>query len=132
MRFYNGQEFTFIEGFYQYEVGDIVTVLSIVEEDEAVLVRGDKGFDAILMHQLYKYATDEVDSVKISPHYAEDADGKDYLQRFFENSTQEEVRGAMVFTMGKYIERLGKKDAVEKELGKIIDYATRYRDFLAK
>lgn len=68
----------------------------------------------------------------ISPHYTANADGKDYLQRFFENSTPEEVKGAMVFTMGKYIERLGKKDAVEKELAKVIDYATRYREFLTK
>lgn len=68
----------------------------------------------------------------ISPHYTKDADRKDFLQRFFENSTPEEVKGAMVFTMGKYIERLGKKDAVEKELAKVIDYATRYRDFLTK
>lgn len=67
---------------------------------------------------------------KISPHYTENADGKDYLQRFFENSTPEEVKGAMVFTIGKYIERLGKKDAPEKELAKVIDYATRYRNFL--
>lgn len=68
----------------------------------------------------------------ISPHYTTDSTGKDYLQRFFENSTPEEVKGAMVFTMGKYIDRLGKKDAPEKELAKIIDYATRYRDFLNK
>lgn len=72
------------------------------------------------------------DNHKISPHYTANADGKDFLQRFFENSTPEEVKGAMVFTMGKYIERLGKKDAVEKELDKIIDYAARYRDFLTK
>lgn len=69
---------------------------------------------------------------KISPHYTADSTGKDYLQRFFENSAPEEVKGAMVFTIGKYIDRLGKKDAPEKELAKIIDYATRYRDFLNK
>lgn len=67
---------------------------------------------------------------KISPHYTENTDGKDYLQRFFESETPEAVRGAMVFTIGKYIERLGKKDAAEKELAKVIDYATRYREYL--
>lgn len=81
---------------------------------------------------LAQHANNEASWRIISHHYTENADGKDFLQRFFENSTSEEVKGAMVFTMGKYIERLGKKDAVEKELGKIIDYAARYRDFLTK
>lgn len=94
------------------------------------LVRVDFGNDQSLGHYYHelKLASEWTET----PHYTKDADGKDFLQRFFENSTPEEVKGAMVFTIGKYIERLGKKDAPEKELGKVIDYATRYRDFLTK
>lgn len=98
--------------------------------DEGGLFRVEFGDGSALAH-FEEDMIHETDA-PISPHYTTDADGKDYLQRFFENETPESVRGAMVFTIGKYIERLGKKDAPEKELAKVIDYCTRYRDFLTK
>lgn len=80
---------------------------------------------------LYKWVEEAKDGA-ISPHYTTDLAGKDFLQRFFETKSPEAVHGAMTFLIGKYIDRLGKKDAPEKELAKVIDYATRYRDFLNK
>lgn len=69
-----------------------------------------------------------------STHYAKDATGSDFLDRFFATNSPEAVRGAMSFVMGKYADRLGKKDgeSIPKELGKIIDYAERYRAWLER
>lgn len=67
---------------------------------------------------------------EICGHWTTDSSGKDYLQRFFETKTDEEIHGAMTFLIGKYIDRLGKKDDVEIELYKVIDYSTRYRNYL--
>lgn len=126
----------------EFKVGDKVESLEtaydvcsgwpngIIVRDEGNLFYVEFGNGETLSHldRDMRHATGE----RTSPHYTANADGKDFLQRFFENSTPEEVKGAMVFTIGKYIDRLGKKDAPEKELAKIIDYATRYRDFLNK
>lgn len=56
--------------------------------------------------------------------------GEDFLARAFRTYTPEELRGAMKFIIGKYPDRLGKKDDEVKELTKIIDYATRYKNHL--
>lgn len=60
-------------------------------------------------------------------HYEGDVDFLDY---FFMQSTPEERRGAMKFTMGRYSTRLGRKDDEIKELKKIADYANRYIEAL--
>jgi hypothetical protein len=57
-------------------------------------------------------------------------DGQDYLDQIFVKFPTEEVHGAMRFTMGKYINRLGEKDDRVKEVKKIIDYANRYLEYL--
>lgn len=56
-------------------------------------------------------------------------DGEDYLDKFFASKTQEEVRGAMSFTIGKYMDRLGKKDDILKEVTKIADYSNRWMEY---
>ncbi len=53
-------------------------------------------------------------------------DGTDFLEEFMESHTVAEVRGAMLFTIGKYQSRLGKKDAVVNEVRKMADYAARW------
>jgi len=58
--------------------------------------------------------------------------GEDYIDRTFRTGTEEEIRGAIKFSIGKYVDRLGKKDDEVKELAKIIDYATRYKTHLEK
>lgn len=118
--------------------GECGTIISVNNEWNGYTVRLDRRH----IDGVYGYSEDELelDSIKtnfgmtpqISPHYTTDSTGKDFLQRFFETKSPEAVHGAMTFLMGKYIDRLGKKDAPEKELAKIIDYATRYRDFLNK
>lgn len=67
-----------------------------------------------------------------SPHYTPDSTGKDYLARCEDTFSREEMIGAYRFTLGKYVDRMGKKtgEPVEKELAKIIDYATRAKAWL--
>lgn len=65
-------------------------------------------------------------------HYTSDSTGKDYLARCEDTFSREEMIGAYRFTLGKYVDRMGKKagEPVEKELAKIIDYATRAKAWL--
>lgn len=54
----------------------------------------------------------------------------DYFDKKAEHFTPEEFRGAMKFNLIKYPTRLGSKDALDKELDKIIDYAQRLKEGL--
>jgi hypothetical protein len=59
------------------------------------------------------------------PRY-KDAGGEDWIDEAARTFTAEEFRGAMRFTLGKYVRRAGKKDALESEIEKIRDYAARW------
>lgn len=65
------------------------------------------------------------------PHYSV-IEGKDLIARFAESYKTDEFRGAMRFNIEKYIDRLGKKDSLVKELRKIADYATRWAEYEEK
>ncbi|GGI30913.1 DUF3310 domain-containing protein [Staphylococcus chromogenes] len=54
----------------------------------------------------------------------------DLIDYWCQRYNPDELRGAFKSQISKYIDRLGYKDDEVKELNKIIDYATRYRDFL--
>ena len=56
----------------------------------------------------------------------QDQDGDDWIDECARTMTLEEFRGAMKFTIGKYLRRLGKKDATLKEVKKVADYAQRW------
>ena len=58
-----------------------------------------------------------------------DDDGADWIDECAKSLTHEEFRGAMKFTIGKYINRLGKKDGIEKEVRKIADYSDRWHEY---
>jgi len=55
-----------------------------------------------------------------------DETGEDWIDEFAKTATPEEFNGAMRFTIGKYVRRAGKKDALESEIEKIRDYAARW------
>ena len=59
------------------------------------------------------------------PRY-QDATGEDWIDEAARTFTAEEFRGAMRFSIGKYNRRMGKKDELIKEIGKIRDYASRW------
>ncbi|PTG53061.1 hypothetical protein BU679_01200 [Staphylococcus chromogenes] len=54
----------------------------------------------------------------------------DLIDYWCERYSPDELRGAFKSQISKYVDRLGYKDDEVKELNKIIDYATRYRDWL--
>ncbi|MCE5605036.1 DUF3310 domain-containing protein [Staphylococcus pseudintermedius] len=56
----------------------------------------------------------------------------DLIDYWCERYSAEELRGAFKSQISKYVDRLGYKDDVVKELDKIIDYATRYKKHLEK
>lgn len=62
------------------------------------------------------------------PRYL-DAKGDDWIDEFARTATVDEFRGAMRFTIGKYVRRAGKKDDINKELDKIIDYCQRWKGY---
>lgn len=68
------------------------------------------------------------DNLNRPNHYG---NGKsDLIDYWCERYSPDELRGAFKSQISKYIDRLGYKDDEVKELNKIIDYATRYRDWL--
>ena len=104
--------------------------------DEATIVRlSDNGLpivDTDKVGEVYGWR-DVIEVIPESaPHYTPDSTGKDYLARCEDTFSREEMIGAYRFTLGKYVDRMGKKtgEPVEKELAKIIDYATRAKDWL--
>lgn len=62
------------------------------------------------------------------PRY-QDAHGEDWIDEFARTATADEFRGAMRFTIGKYVRRVGRKDSYESELLKIEDYCRRWRAY---
>ncbi|MGS3943834.1 DUF3310 domain-containing protein [Staphylococcus pseudintermedius] len=63
-----------------------------------------------------------------SAHYGDS--NKDLIDYWCERYSAEELRGAFKSQISKYVDRLGYKDDEIKELNKIIDYATRYKQHL--
>ncbi|EII2049862.1 DUF3310 domain-containing protein [Staphylococcus pseudintermedius] len=61
-------------------------------------------------------------------HYGDS--NKDLIDYWCERYSAEELRGAFKSQISKYVDRLGYKDDEIKELNKIIDYATRYKQYL--
>ena len=56
----------------------------------------------------------------------QDAAGQDWIDEAARTFTPEEFRGAMKFTIGKYVRRMGKKDSLPHEIEKIRDYTARW------
>ncbi|KXA43167.1 DUF3310 domain-containing protein [Staphylococcus simulans] len=67
------------------------------------------------------------DYKNIPEHYQGTGD-IDVIEFCRQHFTPEEFRGAMKFNLIKYPTRLGRKDALDKELDKIIDYAQRLKE----
>ncbi|EIK0288704.1 DUF3310 domain-containing protein [Staphylococcus pseudintermedius] len=61
-------------------------------------------------------------------HYGDS--NKDLIDYWCERYSTEELRGVFKSQISKYVDRLGYKDDEIKELNKIIDYATRYKQHL--
>ena len=77
---------------------------------------------AICSHEMCICEVDPTKDIKNSGGVHYDNGGEDFLDRIFRIGTKEEILGAMRFTIGKYIDRLGKKYSKIDELTKIINY----------
>jgi len=62
------------------------------------------------------------------PRY-QDNKGDDWIDECARTLTPEEFRGAMKFTIGKYLRRCGKKDSIIEEAIKAQDYCTRWVEY---
>ncbi|MEJ7541962.1 DUF3310 domain-containing protein [Staphylococcus intermedius] len=71
-------------------------------------------------------------STKIATHDRPAHYGNSEIDYWCERYSPEELRGAFKSQISKYVDRLGYKDDEVKELNKIIDYATRYKNHLKK
>ncbi|AUV59811.1 hypothetical protein HOS79_gp051 [Lactobacillus phage Nyseid] len=65
---------------------------------------------------------------KIIPEHYQHG-GKDLLDHMEKILTEDEMRGAYKFNIFKYADRAGKKDNVNVEIGKIIEYSKRWRNW---
>lgn len=61
-----------------------------------------------------------------------DSEGEDWIDEFARSSTPEEFRGAMRFSIGKYVRRVGRKDAELSEVRKMRDYCQRWEEYLMR
>lgn len=78
------------------------------------------------------YEIGEIDAVQVQPEKATahwHRGGPDYIARTAGSMTVEGFRGALTWTIGKYCDRFGHKDAHLKEAKKIQDYANRLVEF---
>ncbi|ELP8671640.1 DUF3310 domain-containing protein [Staphylococcus pseudintermedius] len=85
----------------------------------------DKGTEWYLIPSSTKIATHDRPA-----HYGDS--NKDLIDYWCERYSAEELKGAFKSQISKYVDRLGYKDDEIKELNKIIDYATRYKNHLEK
>jgi len=131
-KFEVGDRVRFREDFYGYPKGLVAEVVRLDNVGDPVTLKAD-GSEDFWIHETLHDWTDLI-SDSPSPHYTPDASGKDYLARCEETFSRDEMIGAYRFTIGKYVDRMGKKqgEPVEKELDKIIDYATRAKQWLGR
>jgi len=61
--------------------------------------------------------------------YTENNSSRDWIDEFCATRSVEEVRGAFLFSLGKYQRRYGKKDDHLQEAMKIQDYANRLVEY---
>jgi len=68
----------------------------------------------------------DIDAVHKQERYLDESGKRDWIDECADSFSPTEFRGAMKFTIGKYLRRLGKKDPVAQEQAKIDDYINRW------
>tara|TARA_R110002096_G_scaffold299249_2_gene493694 strand:+ start:182 stop:673 length:492 start_codon:yes stop_codon:yes gene_type:complete len=69
----------------------------------------------------------ELDNFDKQPRFVGE-DGLDHIDEFARDNSIGDFRAAMRFTIGRYGKRLGKKDAMSKELYKMSEYYKRWSE----
>lgn len=107
---------------------------NFTQETAAVLLDGEPNeieltdkdyFDRLPIS--FKKAEHFEDCKNIPEHYSGQTDVIEFTRQQF---TKDEWIASMKFNIIKYATRLGRKDALDKELDKIIDYAQRLKEGL--
>ena len=131
-KFKVGDRVRFREDFLKYPEGWETSVVRLDMDGDPVILKPCGTEDIFFHSTLHDWA--DILPKAASTHYTPDASGKDYLARCEETYSRAEMIGAYRFTIGKYVDRMGKKqgEPVEKELDKIIDYATRAKEWLGR
>ena len=112
-------------------------------EDDNLFYGVDSEHDICFLNSVYEFGDSRrlltveqvlgTESVMPKQDRYKDKDGKsDYLDRTMKTMTPEQFRGAMMWTIGKYIDRLGEKDPVCEEVYKIADYSQRWLEYEKK
>lgn len=104
-----------------------------VEGKVSVSFQDMDALEAVLQHQYENFSGGikgfgSESQQATQPHY-QTKTGVDFIQRFSDVHSEERVRGALLFSIGKYCERYGDKDDTLKEARKIVDYASRLVKF---
>jgi hypothetical protein len=100
---------------------------SLIEMRPVEWKEGEKRMEQIVQNGNDGAVYDELEDYSKQPRYKGD-DGLDHIDEFARDNSIEDFRAAMRFTIGKYEKRLGKKDAMSKELYKMSDYYKRWSE----
>ena len=71
----------------------------------------------------------DIDAVHKQKRYLSADNKTDWIDKCADSFSPTEFRGAMKFTIGKYLKRMGKKDPIAKEQAKIDDYRARWVEY---
>lgn len=120
---------------------------TFIEEEEATTAEAvseqgvrftESDYAAWLQRPQEEWPEERIDRIAQSDgsgdHYPkqqryQDNQGDDWIDECARTMTPEQFRGAMLFTIGKYLRRMGKKDAIESEVRKVADYAQRWQQY---
>lgn len=69
---------------------------------------------------------------RLGNHYVNEQTVEDYITRTERTYPPEQMWGVYKWTIGKYLDRLGKKDDPIRELRKVIDYSNRFIDYIKR
>jgi hypothetical protein len=124
----NGELIDRIETDKNININSIVAFRKITEEHSSPVIRVNddmKPYSVFGHHTVQDLKTNEFPKQQ---RYT-DSDGLDWIDKSASQFDCDEFRGAMKFTIGKYMERLGKKDSIVNEVRKIADYAQRWLQY---
>ena len=119
----NDSNYQYINGETIFRIGAFIS-FQVVEKRPDDWKEGEERMNDIAQNGNDGHY-EELDDFSKQPRY-KDENGLDWIDEFAANNSIEGFRAAMRFTIGKYERRLGKKDAMSKELYKIADYYKRW------
>ena len=100
-----------------FDYSEVRATLHNLNQDGFVIYNQTENTYKIAMDKEYTEGTDM------------DKNSADWIGEAARTLTPEQFRGAMIFTIGKYLRRMGKKDDISKEVKKVADYSRRWEAY---